>query len=326
MTRARASVPPKVQAIDLTKGGVLPNDGGFALDCQRDRCRRPPRREEIPCPPSFSKEALSPTGSSPSVADRVARLKERGLSVGLGTILVGEDAPSAGYVRKKHQTARQVGIESYHRELPSSASPDDLIGAVLEYNEDDRVDAYLIQYPLPGGFDYAAAVSAMAPGEGRRRTAPREPGPTGAAGAGAGPGDAGGHPRDAVFHYGIGVEGREVVVVGRGPTLGRPLALLLSQKAPGANAAVTVVHTGVSDMARYSRRADILIAAAGVPGIVTPGDGPRGCGGGQRRHHLEGGSASCPTWPRRSARSPRGSPRASAASGRRRWPCSCATP
>lgn len=202
------------------------------------------------------------------VASRVARLEERGLSVGLGTILVGEDAPSAGYVRKKHETARQVGIESYHRELPSSASPDDLIGAVREYNEDDRVDAYLIQYPLPGGFDYAAAVGAMAPekdGDGLHpeslgRLVLQEPGPVPATPAGI---------REMLIHYGIPVEGREVVIVGRGPTLGRPLALLLSQKARGANAAVTVVHTGVSDMSRYTRRAEILIAAAGVPGIVT---------------------------------------------------------
>ncbi len=202
------------------------------------------------------------------VAHRVARLNERGLSVGLGTILVGEDAPSAGYVRKKHETAGRVGIESYHRELPSSASPDDLIGAVREYNEDDGVDAYLIQYPLPDKFDYAAAVGAMAPekdGDGLHpeslgRLVLQEPGPVPATPAGI---------REMLIHYGIPVEGREVVVVGRGPTLGRPLALLLSQKAPGANAAVTVVHTGVSDMAAYTRRADILIAAAGVPGIVT---------------------------------------------------------
>lgn len=202
------------------------------------------------------------------VADRVARLGERGLSVGLGTILVGEDAPSAGYVRRKHETARQVGIESYHQQLPASAPPSDLMEAVGEYNDDDRVDAYLIQYPVPRGFDYAAAVSAMAPekdGDGLHpenlgRLVLQEPGPVPATPAGI---------REMLLHYGIPVEGREVVVVGRGPTLGRPLALLLSQKAPGANAAVTVVHTGVSDMARYTRRADILIAAAGVPGIVT---------------------------------------------------------
>lgn len=204
------------------------------------------------------------------VAERVARLKERGHSVGLGTILVGEDAPSAGYVRKKHETARQVGIESYHRELSSSASPDDLIYAVREYNDDDGVDAYLIQYPVPPGFDYAAAVAAMAPekdGDGLHpenlgRLVLQEPGPVPATPAGI---------REMLLHYGIPVEGREVVVVGRGPTLGRPLALLLSQKAPGANAAVTVVHTGVRDMAAYTRRADVLIAAAGVPGIVTRG-------------------------------------------------------
>ena len=203
------------------------------------------------------------------VAARAARLQERGLSVGLGTILVGEDAPSAGYVRKKHETARQVGIESYHRELPSGASPADLIDAVRGYNEDDRVDAYLIQYPLPPGFDYAAAVSAMSPqkdGDGLHpenlgRLVLQEPGPVPATPAGI---------REMLIHYGIPVEGREVVIVGRGPTLGRPLALLLSQKAPGANAAVTVVHTGVRDMSRCTRRADVLIAAAGVPGIVTP--------------------------------------------------------
>jgi methylenetetrahydrofolate dehydrogenase (NADP+)/methenyltetrahydrofolate cyclohydrolase len=202
------------------------------------------------------------------VAERVGRLRARGLSVGLGTILVGDDAPSAGYVRKKHETAQQVGIDSYNLELPSSASHADLMAAVRSYNEDDAVDAFLIQYPVPDGFDYAVAVAAMAPekdGDGLHpenlgRLVLQEPGPIPATPAGI---------REMLLHYGIAIEGREVVVVGRGPTLGRPVALLLSQKAPGANAAVTVVHTGVDDMSVYTKRADIVIAAAGVPGIVT---------------------------------------------------------
>jgi len=202
------------------------------------------------------------------VAKRVAALNAKGVSVGLGTILVGDDAASAGYVRKKHETARQVGIESYNHTIPSDAEPSDLLEAIEKYNSDSAVDAFLIQYPVPPNFDYGEAVAAMDPQKDADGLHPtnlgklvlQKPGPIPATPAGI---------HAILQYYGISVEGKEVVVVGRGPTLGRPTALLLSQKAPGANAAVTVVHTGVKDMAYYTKRADIVIAAAGVPSIVT---------------------------------------------------------
>lgn len=203
------------------------------------------------------------------VAKRVTALGEKGRDVSLGTILVGDDAASAGYVRKKHEACERVGISSVHRSLPASATQGDLLEAVRAFNEDPSVNSYLIQYPVPGALDYAQAVSEMDPAKDADGLHPtnlgrlvlQKPGPVPATPAGI---------LAILQHYGLSVDGREVVVVGRGPTLGRPVALLLSQKMSGANAAVTVVHTGVPDMARLTKRADVVIAAAGVPSIVTP--------------------------------------------------------
>ena len=202
------------------------------------------------------------------VKERVEALNAKGISIGLGTILVGDDAASAGYVRKKHETARQVGIESFNCSIPSDAEPSDLLEAIEKYNADSTVDAFLIQYPVPPKFDYGEAVTTMDPKKDADGLHPtnlgnlvlQKPGPIPATPAGI---------HAMLRYYDISVEGKEVVVVGRGPTLGRPTALLLSQKALGSNAAVTVVHTGVKDMSYYTKRADIVIAAAGVPNIVN---------------------------------------------------------
>lgn len=189
--------------------------------------------------------------------------------VGLGTILVGDDAPSAGYVRKKHEACETVGMASHHIEVPGDAGHDALIEAVERFNADPAVDAYLIQHPVPAGFDFNAALAAMDPAKDADGLHPvnlgklvlQEDGPVPCTPAGI----------QAMFvHYGIAVEGSEVCIVGRGPTLGRPLSLLLTLKRPGANAAVTVVHTGVPNLAGYTRRADIVVAAVGVPSFVTP--------------------------------------------------------
>jgi methylenetetrahydrofolate dehydrogenase (NADP+) / methenyltetrahydrofolate cyclohydrolase len=203
------------------------------------------------------------------VRRRVAALAGRGVTPGLGTILVGDDAASAGYVRKKHETCNSVGIASFHEAVPSGASQDELLAAVARFNADPRVHAYLIQHPLPAGFDFNATLAAMDPGKDADGLHPvnlgklvlQEPGPRPCTPAGI---------QAMLVHYDIPVEGREVVVLGRGPTLGRPLALLLTLKAPGANAAVTVVHTGVKDLAHFTRRADIVIAALGVANFVKP--------------------------------------------------------
>lgn len=202
------------------------------------------------------------------VKARAAQLERHGIRVGLGTILAGDDDASAGYVRKKHETAATVGVRSFNVEVPTTSGQRGLLDAVEAYNADPAVDAFLIQYPVPEGFDFNEAVSRMSPAKDADGLHPeslgklvlQQPGPIPATPAGI---------RELLLHYGVETAGREIVVVGRGPTLGRPTSILLSQKAPGANAAVTVVHTGVVDMGDYTRRADIVIAAAGVPSIVT---------------------------------------------------------
>lgn len=202
------------------------------------------------------------------VAARVAALRERGKTVGLGTILVGDDPASAGYVRKKHETCERVGMLSHHIDVPGDGTQADLMAAVDRFNADASVDAYLIQHPVPPQFDFNAALGAIdadKDGDGLHpvslgKLVLQEEGPVPATPAGI----------QAMFvHYGIDIAGKHVVIVGRGPTLGRPLSLLLTLKQAGANAAVTVVHTGVPDMAAYTREADVVVAAVGSPSIVT---------------------------------------------------------
>jgi methylenetetrahydrofolate dehydrogenase (NADP+) / methenyltetrahydrofolate cyclohydrolase len=199
---------------------------------------------------------------------RIAALQARAITPGLGTILVGDDSASAGYVRKKHETCEQVGMASFNQAIPANASQADLLAAVDAFNNNPQVHAFIIQYPVPKGFDFAEAMQRVRPDKDADGLHPvnlgklvlQEPGPVPCTPAGI---------RELFIHYGIPTEGREVVVVGRGPTLGRPLALLLSLKAKGANAAVTVVHSGIPDIGKYTSRADIVIAAAGSPSIVT---------------------------------------------------------
>ncbi|MEE2753753.1 MAG: tetrahydrofolate dehydrogenase/cyclohydrolase catalytic domain-containing protein [Candidatus Latescibacterota bacterium] len=203
------------------------------------------------------------------VKERTVALNAKGVVPGLGTILVGGDSVSAGYVARKHETCETVGIKSFHIDVRSDQTQASLIDAVDSFNENPEVDAYLIQHPLPDGFDFNAALSRMAAAKDADGLHPenlgklvlQEPGPIPCTPAGI----------QAMFvHYGINISGKEVVVIGRGPTLGRPLALLLTLKQAGANAAVTVVHTGVPDISFYTKRADIVVAAAGVPNFVKP--------------------------------------------------------
>lgn len=200
---------------------------------------------------------------------RIDKLVADGHPPGLGTILVGDDGASVGYVRVKHAKCAELGLESYHQDLPNDASQEDLFAAVRRFNDDPAVDGMLIQHPIPSHLDYEAALDLMDPDKDADglhpmnlgRLALSVPGPVPATPAGI---------EALLAHYEIPVAGRNVVILGRGFTLGRPLALLLSQKRPTANAAVTVVHTGVPDWPEYTRRADVLIAAAGVPGIIQP--------------------------------------------------------
>ena len=143
------------------------------------------------------------------------------------------------------------------------------MAVVDDYNRDPGVDAFLMQYPFPPGLDYAAAMLAMDPDKDVDGLHPVSlgnlvigvPGPRPCTPAGI---------QALLQHYEIPIAGQHVVIVGRGLTIGRPLANLLSLKEPGANAAVTVIHTGVADLGAYTRQADILVAAAGSPGIITP--------------------------------------------------------
>ncbi len=203
------------------------------------------------------------------VAKRVERLAAAGTRPGLGTILVGDDAASAGYVRKKHETCEAVGIASFNAEIPADAGQAELLAAVDRFNADPKVDAYIIQHPVPAGFDFNEALARMDPRKDADGLHPtnlgklvlQERGPVPCTPAGI---------QAMLVHYGIDIGGREVVVLGRGPTLGRPLALLLTLKQAGANAVVTVVHTGARDVTPFTRRADIVVAALGVPRFVKP--------------------------------------------------------
>ncbi|BCJ75629.1 bifunctional protein FolD [Catellatospora sp. IY07-71] len=203
------------------------------------------------------------------VATRATALRERGITPALATLLVGDDDASAGYIRIKQQQAADLGFVSPHEHLPAGATQADVEAVIKAWSDDPAVHGMLVQYPIPRHLDYNAALAVMDPDKdvdgmhpvNMGRLALGMPGPLPCTPAGI---------EALLAHYDIPVAGREVVILGRGATLGRPLAMLLAQKRPTADAAVTVVHTGVKDWPRYTRRADILIAAAGVPGIIQP--------------------------------------------------------
>jgi methylenetetrahydrofolate dehydrogenase (NADP+)/methenyltetrahydrofolate cyclohydrolase len=204
------------------------------------------------------------------VAERMKKLGAAGKSVGLATILVGDDPASAGYVAKKHEACERVGMISVDIRISADRSQEDLLGAIAQLNADPAIDGLIVQNPVPAGFDFNEAVAAMDPAKDAdglhptnlgllalgHRGAPRPGTPLGI--------------QAMLTHYEIPVAGRRMVIVGRGPTLGRPLSMLMSLKEPGANAAVTVVHTGVPDWAEMTREADIVVGAAGVPSMITP--------------------------------------------------------
>jgi methylenetetrahydrofolate dehydrogenase (NADP+)/methenyltetrahydrofolate cyclohydrolase len=204
------------------------------------------------------------------VSERVATLARAGKTVGLGTVLVGDDPASAHYVARKHETCERMGIASVDIRIAAGAGQGELLAAIDQLNSDPAVDGFLVQNPVPAGYDYAEALARVSPAKDVDGIHPVNLGYLALGEAG--------HPRPCtplgiqamLTYYGVRVEGQSVVVVGRGPTLGRPLALLLSLKEPGANAAVTVVHTGVKDWAEHTRRADIVVGAAGVPNMITP--------------------------------------------------------
>jgi methylenetetrahydrofolate dehydrogenase (NADP+) / methenyltetrahydrofolate cyclohydrolase len=215
---------------------------------------------------------------------RIASLVAAGHTPGLGTILVGDDSASAGYIRVKQEKAAELGLISPHIHLPQDTTQADLIAAITDFNNEASVDAMLVQHPTPPQIDFDAALLAMDPAKdvdglhptNMGRLALGMPGPVPCTPAGI---------EALLAHYEIPVSGRSVCILGRGTTLGRPLSLLLTQKRQTANAAVTVVHTGVDNWPDYTRAAEIVIAAAGVPSILRPEHLTPGCvviGGGVR--------------------------------------------
>jgi methylenetetrahydrofolate dehydrogenase (NADP+)/methenyltetrahydrofolate cyclohydrolase len=198
--------------------------------------------------------------------DRVSALAERGIIPGLGTVLVGDDPGSRSYVAGKHRDCAQVGIASIQVELPDTTSPDQLASVIAELNGDPVCTGYIVQLPLPGNLDDNAALALVDP---EKDADGLHPVNLGKLVLGV-PGPLPCTPRGVVEllrRNGIALNGAEVCVIGRGTTVGRPLGLLLSRKSE--NATVTLCHTGTVELSRHTRQADIVIAAAGRPGLLT---------------------------------------------------------
>ena len=204
---------------------------------------------------------------------RVKELKSRGVTPGLGTILVGDDPGSLSYVAGKHRDCGEVGITSIRVDLKADASEADVLAAIKELNSAKECSGYIVQLPLPLGVNTQKVLEAIDPDKdadglhpmnlGRLVAGYKAPLPC--------------TPRaivELINHYKIPLSGAEVVVIGRGLTVGRPLGLLLNRKKE--NATVTLTHTGTKDLAAHTKRADIIIAAIGSPHFLKAGDVKQG--------------------------------------------------
>ena len=200
------------------------------------------------------------------LTERVARLREQGVVPGLGTVLVGDDPGSKWYVNGKHKDCAEVGITSLREDLPATATQEEVEAAVVRLNADPACTGFLVQLPLPKHMDEHRVLSLVDPGkdvDGLHPTnlgwlvlgkdAPLPCTPYGIV--------------ELLRRHDVPIAGAEVCVIGRGVTVGRPLGLLLTRRSE--NATVTLCHTGTRDLAAHVRNADIVVAAAGVPGIVT---------------------------------------------------------
>jgi methylenetetrahydrofolate dehydrogenase (NADP+)/methenyltetrahydrofolate cyclohydrolase len=200
------------------------------------------------------------------LTERVAKLRASGVVPGLGTILVGDDPGSQTYVAGKHRDCAEVGIASIRRDLPATASQADVEAAVAELNADPACTGYLVQLPLPDGLDEQPVLEAMDPAKDADGLHPVNLGRLVLMSDGPLPCT----PRGVIEllrRYDVPIAGAHAVVIGRGVTVGRPLGLLLTRRSE--NATVTLCHTRTRDLAEQVRRADIVVAAAGVPGLVT---------------------------------------------------------
>jgi methylenetetrahydrofolate dehydrogenase (NADP+)/methenyltetrahydrofolate cyclohydrolase len=207
------------------------------------------------------------TAIKAELAVRVAALAERGVRPGLGTVLVGDDPGSRAYVNGKHRDCAEVGITSIRRDLPADVTQEQVEAVVDELNADPACTGYIVQLPLPAGIDANAVLTRIDPDKDADGLHPlnlgrlvlNEPGPLPCT------------PRGIVEllrRYDVPVAGADVTVIGRGITVGRTLGLLLTRRTE--NATVTLCHTGTKDLAGHTRIADIVVVAAGRPGLLTP--------------------------------------------------------
>lgn len=210
------------------------------------------------------------------ISEELSGLKKHGIIPGLGTILVGNDPNCRHYVNNKHKTCKEVGINSYNIEIPEEATQTDLIAAIEKFNHDPMVDAFMIQSPVPKHFNFNEAVQKIDPKKDADGLHPFNLGKLVLQEEGLLPCTPAGI-LEMLKYYQISIQGKHVVIVGRGPTLGRPLSLMLSMKSKHANAAVTVVHTGIKNIKDYTLQADVLICGIGVPNFIKPDMVKNGC-------------------------------------------------
>ncbi|HEY7483376.1 MAG TPA: bifunctional methylenetetrahydrofolate dehydrogenase/methenyltetrahydrofolate cyclohydrolase [Streptosporangiaceae bacterium] len=197
---------------------------------------------------------------------RIAALRERGVAVGLGTVLVGDDPGSHAYVNLKHRDCAEVGIASIRRDLPADATQGDVEQTVAELNADPACTGYIVQLPLPDGLDEQRVLERIDPAKDADGLHPvnlgrlvlMQPGPLPCTPLGI---------VELLRRFDVPIRGADVTVIGRGITVGRSLGLLLTRRTE--NATVTLCHTGTKDLAAHTRNADIVVAAAGSPGLVT---------------------------------------------------------
>jgi methylenetetrahydrofolate dehydrogenase (NADP+)/methenyltetrahydrofolate cyclohydrolase len=204
------------------------------------------------------------------LAARVRVLAERGITPGLGTLLVGEDPGSVSYVAGKHRDCAEVGIASIREDLPADATQEDIEAAVRRLNEDPACTGFIVQLPLPRGIDTNRVLELVDPDKDADGLHPTNLGrlvlrvneeidsplpctPRGII--------------ELLTRHGVSLAGADVTVIGRGTTVGRSIGLLLTRRA--VNATVTLTHTGTADLGEHTRNADVIVAAAGVPGILT---------------------------------------------------------
>jgi methylenetetrahydrofolate dehydrogenase (NADP+)/methenyltetrahydrofolate cyclohydrolase len=228
------------------------------------RNRRLPRMRPV------TAQKLDGNATSAAIKDelkvRIAALRDKGIVPGLGTVLVGDDPGSRWYVNGKHKDCAEVGINSIRVDLPETASQEEIEEAVRTLNEDPACTGYIVQLPLPRGRDENRVLGLIDPSKDADGLHPTNLGwlvlgteaplpctPYGIV--------------ELLRRHDVPIAGAEVVVVGRGVTVGRPLGLLLTRRSE--NATVTLCHTGTVDLAAHVRKADIVVAAAGVPGIIT---------------------------------------------------------